>query len=151
MGVYNLAATLAIFFWHCIGLHWVRTSDTCEETSPDLFSSVKVFASFSVVFNIFVYVNTVGLYTIMMFMMRNGLLHSDNAAPDGTLDLQKVVRYDPVAFEDSKECCICIVDFDASAEIRKTNCGHLFHSKCLTGWLKVNRTCPLCRSDLTVE
>ena len=27
-------------------------------------------------------------------------------------------------------------------------CGHILHSKCAKGWLKVNRRCPLCRLDL---
>eukprot|EP00927_Polykrikos_kofoidii_P018655 TRINITY_DN1866_c0_g2_i2.p1 TRINITY_DN1866_c0_g2~~TRINITY_DN1866_c0_g2_i2.p1 ORF type:complete len:335 (-),score=33.08 TRINITY_DN1866_c0_g2_i2:393-1397(-) len=146
---YNLLVTILIFVWHCVGLHWVRTSDTCEDKSPYLFSSVKVFAAFSVVFNIFVYINTVGLYTIMMFMLRNGLLHSDRAAPEGTLDQQAVVKFDQELFLEHKECCVCMVDFDADSEIRRTRCGHVYHGKCLGGWLKVNHTCPLCRADLT--
>mmetsp|Transcript_79849 Transcript_79849/g.171133 ORF Transcript_79849/g.171133 Transcript_79849/m.171133 type:complete len:323 (-) Transcript_79849:7-975(-) len=149
--LYNVFVTLAIFIWHCIGLHWIRTSTTCEATSPHLFLSVRVFASFSIVFNIFVYVNTVGLYTIMMFMLRNGMLRTDDAAPEGTLDQQSVVKFDAELFKDNKECCICIAEFDDKSEIRRTYCGHCFHSKCLTGWLKVNHTCPLCRSDLTVD
>jgi len=146
---YNLAVTLSVFVWHCIGLHWVVMSRTCKETSPDLFESVKVFSSFSIAFNLFVYVNTVGLYTIMMFMLRNGLLHTSNAAPQGTLEMQKVVQYDETCFKDDKECCICMGEFDQQAEIRRTTCGHCFHGKCLGGWLKVNYTCPLCRADLT--
>jgi hypothetical protein len=150
--IYNLMAIVLIFTWHCVGLHWVRISETCEETSPALYDSVRVFASFSVVFNIVVYINTVGLYAIMMFMLRNGMLRStDNAAPEGTLLQQSVVKFDPVLFKDNMECCICIADFDASTEIRRTRCGHCFHGKCLQGWLKVNRTCPLCRSDLVGE
>lgn len=149
--LYNVLVTLGIFVWHCIGLHWVRISETCEETSPDLYQSVKVFAAFSIVFNVFVYINTVGLYTIMVFMLRNGMIHTDNAAPVGTLDQQKVVEYDPELFKDHQECCICIVEFDSSSEIRRTFCGHVFHSKCLANWLKVSRTCPLCRKDLTVD
>lgn len=149
--VYNVLVTMLIFVWHCVGLHWVRISVTCEEKSPNLFSSIKVFAAFSVVFNIFVYINTVGLYTIMMFMLRNGMLSADTAAPAGTLDDQAVVKYEPELFSDIKECCICTVDFDAETEIRRTRCGHVYHGKCLAGWLKVNRTCPLCRTDLSPE
>lgn len=148
---YNVLVTLGIFVWHCIGLHWVRISNTCPDASPELYQSVKVFAAFSIVFNIFVYINTVGLYTIMVFMLRNGMIHSDNAAPAGTLDQQKVVSYDPEAFKDHPECCICMADFDSSTEIRRTFCGHVFHGKCLANWLKVSRTCPLCRKDLSED
>jgi len=146
---YNLMVTLMIFVWHCLGLHWVLTSRNCQEISPDLYMSVKVFAAFSIAFNVFVYLNTVGIYTIMLFMMRNGLLHTEKAAPDGTLEQQSVVPYDAELFKQHQECCICMGEFDERLEIRRTTCGHNFHSKCLLGWLKVNHTCPLCRADLT--
>ncbi|CAE7509470.1 SMYD3 [Symbiodinium natans] len=45
---------------HCMGLHWVLTSENCQEISPDLYMSVKVFAAFSIAFNVFVYLNTAG-------------------------------------------------------------------------------------------
>mmetsp|Transcript_39185 Transcript_39185/g.73056 ORF Transcript_39185/g.73056 Transcript_39185/m.73056 type:complete len:295 (-) Transcript_39185:37-921(-) len=145
---YNLFVTLLIFVWHCLGLHWVLMSENCQELAPDLYMSVKVFAAFSIAFNVFVYLNTVGIYTIMLIMMRNGLLHSEKAAPDGTLELQEVVQYDAELFKQQQECCICMAEFDDRQEIRRTTCGHNFHSKCLLGWLKVNHTCPLCRDDL---
>jgi len=147
--LYNLLATALVFVWHCVGLHWVTISSTCKDTAPDFYFSVKVFSTFSIVFNIFVCINTVGLYTILMFMLRNGLLNSTNAAPTGTLELQKPVLYDAELFKDNKECCVCMADFDDQSEIRRTSCGHCFHETCLAGWLKVNRTCPLCRTDLT--
>lgn len=149
--VYSVLVTLGIFVWHCIGLHWVRITKTCESKSPDLYKSAKAFAAFSIVFNVFVYINTVGLYTIMVFMLRNGMIRTDNAAPAGTLDQQKVVQYDSETFKNHQECCICIAEFDDSSEIRRTLCGHVFHGKCLANWLKVSRTCPLCRNDLTVD
>ena len=50
------------------------------------------------------------------------------------------------------QCSICLEDFTAKSEIRLANCGnkgHCFDKKCLAGWLKVSRACPLCREDLS--
>lgn len=43
------------------------------------------------------------------------------------------------------ECAICldtIVD-----DLFVTKCNHNFHKKCIDGWLKKSKSCPLCRQD----
>jgi hypothetical protein len=49
----------------------------------------------------------------------------------------------------SLECAICMEDINVG---RRLHCGHVFHLKCLLGWIKEcdgeRCTCPLCRSDL---
>jgi hypothetical protein len=73
-----------------------------------------------------------------------------------------------------KECCICMSEFKLEDEevasipqimdpdsMVRTKCGHIFHAKCLGGWIggrwdqrevprrRTRRTCcPLCREDL---
>lgn len=32
-----------------------------------------------------------------------------------------------------------------------TNCGHIFHSKCMIEWKRTNNTCPMCRLVLKNE
>jgi len=145
---YNMLTCLLNFVWHCVGLYWVASSDTCDKTSPKLFVSVKVCASFSVVFNVFVYINTLGIHTIVMFMLRNGMLKTTDAAPEGTLELCSIVEYNAEDFKGTTECSICMEDFDSKEQIRRTCCGHVFHSKCLAGWFNSGHTCPLCRTEL---
>ena len=52
----------------------------------------------------------------------------------------------------SKECegdeCL-INDGKEIVEIVRTNCGHVFHSKCLAKWVPHNTTCPMCRQSIT--
>lgn len=47
------------------------------------------------------------------------------------------------------ECAICMESIVVGRRLR---CGHVFHLKCLLGWIKEcdggKCTCPLCRSDL---
>nr|CAD2195979.1 unnamed protein product [Meloidogyne enterolobii] len=52
--------------------------------------------------------------------------------------------------ESNSECSICLSDIkigETAAEL--DDCKHLFHGGCILPWLKTNKTCPLCRHDLT--
>lgn len=141
------------FGWLGIGVHWVRISRTCRDTSPQLFLSSILFAACSIVLGVIVGVNALGLYTIMSFMLRHGMLSTKDAAPSGTLERLEVVDYDGASavFQQTPDCSICLAPFDGEAEIRRTpHCGHVFHGHCLGNWLKVRSTCPLCRHDMVL-
>ncbi|KAF5770518.1 putative transcription factor C2H2 family [Helianthus annuus] len=46
-------------------------------------------------------------------------------------------------------CSICLADYVATDMVRLLpECGHLFHVECIDTWLKVHRTCPVCRNSL---
>ncbi|ESN91326.1 hypothetical protein HELRODRAFT_69981 [Helobdella robusta] len=44
-------------------------------------------------------------------------------------------------------CVVCMCEFEARQKIRILPCKHHYHSKCVDKWLKMNRTCPICRND----
>lgn len=47
------------------------------------------------------------------------------------------------------ECSICLTEFiDQDKLTELPNCAHKFHTKCIREWLKENRICPYCRSDV---
>ncbi|KAG2622998.1 hypothetical protein PVAP13_3KG026300 [Panicum virgatum] len=49
------------------------------------------------------------------------------------------------------ECCICFGDFVDGEEVSVMPCplrGHEFHPECITKWLGISSTCPLCRHGL---
>lgn len=151
--LYHWLTTIFVFSWHCVGLHWARVSQTCHETAPNLYTSTYLFAAFNVIFTIFTVISTYGLQHMLASLLRRGLLPSsilgsDRAAPEGTLELQPSVLFDPEEFGDALQCPMCLEDFSKEQPIRKTLCSHYFHESCLAQWLKVNRTCPLCRRDL---
>lgn len=50
--------------------------------------------------------------------------------------------------EDEDSCCICLEAFKQDEELVRMHCEHMFHEKCVTDWLKLNATCPMCRSKL---
>ena len=42
------------------------------------------------------------------------------------------------------------LEIDRPEAIVQTPCGHVFHRRCLGGWMQVARSCPLCRADVAV-
>lgn len=50
---------------------------------------------------------------------------------------------------DSKDTCpICIETMEigeGQEELASMGCEHTYHKDCIVEWLKINRTCPICR------
>ena len=52
-------------------------------------------------------------------------------------------------FFSHNECSICLEKFiHKESSVCNTPCKHLFHPECLSTWLLINHTCPICRYDL---
>jgi len=140
--------------WTSVGLHWIRIAETCGDTSPELYKSVMAYTALTMGCFVFVSINAIGLYSILSWMLRNGMLNSRDGAPPGTLGRLKIVAFDAEnkLFTDTPECCICLGTFcsgsGAEKEVRVSGCGHIFHSRCLGNWLRMRRSCPLCRQDV---
>ncbi|GFQ02646.1 E3 ubiquitin protein ligase rie1 [Phtheirospermum japonicum] len=49
--------------------------------------------------------------------------------------------------EDS-ECCICLYKYIDGTELCTLPCNHHFHHRCVTKWLRINATCPLCKFNI---
>lgn len=47
------------------------------------------------------------------------------------------------------ECSICLEI--NNYKIITTNCNHEFHEECLSKWIKISKTCPLCRKNLDIS
>ena len=47
------------------------------------------------------------------------------------------------------KCTICLMEIFEGIEAILLPCEHIFHGKCITQWLKIHNTCPLCRYELS--
>jgi hypothetical protein len=69
-----------------------------------------------------------------------------------TLIFTKITKSEVFTYsEDDEECPICLASFDKNS-LKAVNCGHVFHSHCLSECLKsrpssLRTECPTCRHD----
>ncbi|KAK9058711.1 hypothetical protein SSX86_023553 [Deinandra increscens subsp. villosa] len=77
----------------------------------------------------------------------------DMGLDEATLLSYPIVSYSDVKIKrkdsGSSSCCsICLADYKGKDLLRELpDCGHLFHVKCVDPWLRLNPTCPNCRTS----
>lgn len=69
-----------------------------------------------------------------------------------TFKLFRKFKYSPGKVNGDSECAICRMDYVIGEKITVLPCNelHHFHDECITSWLNVNMTCPLCRFNFAV-
>ena len=45
-------------------------------------------------------------------------------------------------------CSICLSDMERTENRCMLGCEHVFHDRCIKKWLKVKKTCPVCKCDV---
>jgi len=142
--------TILVFGWLGVGCYWTHTAQTCPETNPELFRWTRFVAIATFVLHIFyVFTPALAIWLIRVYhhLVDEGYLKSPNAALDGTIDLMRVVDFDAELrlHGDVTSCACCMDDFSVEQHIVSTPCDHYFHHECLSKWLALARTCPMCR------
>ncbi|KAK8672641.1 hypothetical protein V6N13_111006 [Hibiscus sabdariffa] len=49
------------------------------------------------------------------------------------------------------DCSICLEEFKEEEEGSEMPCEHVFHRGCVEKWLRMNRSCPVCRFLMPAE
>lgn len=148
--------------WVILGYHWCIKATTCPSTNPELYNWVRFVSVLGIFLTILQFSFVLLVLCAMrafVWMVHAGWIRNPKAAAEGTVDLLDRVEYRAETFaaagqpddgRPSKECCCCMEDFSSEKPIVMTPCGHYFHLACLGDWLKLAKTCPLCREDLEV-
>ncbi|XP_071793746.1 RING finger protein 24-like [Asterias amurensis] len=45
-------------------------------------------------------------------------------------------------------CSVCLEDFEEGTKIGQCHCQHVFHVICISKWLRLRNTCPICNAKL---
>ena len=64
-----------------------------------------------------------------------------------TSNSQQTMSSPPLPIFDNiqnEECSICL-DIDNANSWTILQCSHKFHNQCISTWLQINQTCPICR------
>ncbi|KAJ0244625.1 hypothetical protein HA466_0192300 [Hirschfeldia incana] len=48
-------------------------------------------------------------------------------------------------------CAVCKDEMVLEEEVRRLPCRHLYHGECITPWLGIRNTCPVCRFELPTD
>lgn len=152
----------SLLFW----FHLMQ-SPNCEEMSPELYRTLKLYAIYSCLLSIFCLVLAYWHNKLLVDAMREiyergeimgeGMIPPSRGAPEGTIANMQTRKYDTETFGDEEgklypaECSICLIGWEPDEVIKITPCDHAFHEECLGNWLKTARTCAICRQDVTRE
>jgi len=47
-----------------------------------------------------------------------------------------------------EKCHICIDTWEDNQRLTRLNCFHLFHTECISTWLKEKKKCPICNHEV---
>lgn len=127
----------------------------CAERNPELYFSIRCHVAYNTLVAI--------VYVLLGAWHANILMHTTSApkvksrqAPANLIHTFKNITFDETLFGDEgdkrypSQCAICLDDFREGVTIKLTPCEHTFHEDCLRGWFGTERTCALCRCDLSL-
>lgn len=93
-----------------------------------------------------------------MIRSSNGMISLDDSNQSKGVDdafLDTLERVDVKKLKDDDTCPICTNDYksDPHPLVVELPCNskHRFDLECIGPWLKLNKTCPLCRTDVTIK
>ncbi|KAK3024899.1 hypothetical protein RJ639_043215 [Escallonia herrerae] len=46
-------------------------------------------------------------------------------------------------------CTVCMEGFNSCTGGKQVPCGHMYHETCITRWLSLHDSCPLCRCQVS--
>ncbi|KAM7273181.1 hypothetical protein ACFE04_027845 [Oxalis oulophora] len=48
-------------------------------------------------------------------------------------------------------CVICRLDYEDSETLTLLSCKHSYHPECINNWLKINKVCPVCSTEVSTS
>eukprot|EP00435_Cladocopium_sp_Y103_P011311 s1378_g2.t4 len=131
---------------------FTQSYSVCAKELPELYSFVQAYIVFMVVtWLIFL------LLPVLPYLLASTGVNLPRCADSALVESMDSVIFDVELFcEDADasegvlpiECCVCCERFGHEKTIKRTPCKHVFHQDCLSRWLSVTDSCPVCRKEL---
>ncbi|KAL7269866.1 hypothetical protein RUND412_007450 [Rhizina undulata] len=77
-----------------------------------------------------------------------------NAPPPAqreTIDSLPKIKVTEAMARDGGECAVCKEELLIEEEVAQLPCNHVYHFECVSKWLEVHDTCPICRKPCTPD
>jgi len=153
---YMFSRVLNMFWiaWGILGIVWTFQAKQCSNSIPAVYTICFIFA----ILNLLI----IGLPLLICCLSIPGGIAMYylcprffgvepilKASPKLIKKVTKLVIFTEGSMPLEDACCaICLCEYQPGEEMRYLNCGHHFHSNCVTDWLLRNRTCPFCKADI---
>ncbi|GMH16520.1 hypothetical protein Nepgr_018361 [Nepenthes gracilis] len=62
-----------------------------------------------------------------------------------TLDLSMTLPDMPTVADADSVCSVCVEPFRQDSAGKQLPCGHVFHASCISDWIFLRNSCPICR------
>ncbi|EPS69634.1 hypothetical protein M569_05133 [Genlisea aurea] len=162
--------TVVSSIWWVFGFYWIVIGGpSLLQDSPRLYWLSVIFLAFDVFFMIFSIAMASFLFLLLFccFPMLVYAMKIDGRASENEIaslprfcfrqQQQQACCSDAAKREhdhlvllqpEDSECCICLYKYVDGAEVCMLPCNHHFHGECISRWLRINSTCPLCKFDI---
>ena len=71
------------------------------------------------------------------------------ALAKAALSTLKIVPIDVEMLCSQPSCPICSEDYSVGEKVTQLPCSHVYHKLCVSDWLEMKETCPICRFDIS--
>ncbi|KAJ8773430.1 hypothetical protein K2173_004260 [Erythroxylum novogranatense] len=92
-------------------------------------------------------INTLPTYKFKLLNSWSVDGHDNSGVVEGGVLAAGTENERPISGEDAV-CCICLNKYVEDDDLRELPCSHVFHVDCVDKWLKINASCPLCKSEI---
>ncbi|KAE8675857.1 Detected protein of confused Function [Hibiscus syriacus] len=92
-------------------------------------------------------INALPTYKLKSKKSRNDGREVNSGAGEGEVVAAGTEKERIISGEDAI-CCICLAKYANNDELRELPCSHFMHKECVDKWLKINASCPLCKSEV---
>lgn len=144
---------LLYLVWLVPGNYWYYSCGDCYEESPVL-SALVLFLLILGYFKIaaptlLLLTLCVCLPVSIVFIMLI-TTSSQEPASEEVIDSLNRKKYSEVKLQGESTCSICATEYEEDSPVIVMHCDpkHYFHEECIKRWLRINATCPICRTSI---
>lgn len=140
--------------WGIVGIVWTFQAKQCATSIPAVYTVCFILAIFHLLvvgLPLLICCLSIpgGMAMYYLYPRFFGLEPILKASPKLIKKVTRLVKYTEGSLPLEDACCaICLCEYVEGDDMRYLNCGHHFHSDCVTDWLMRNKACPFCKTDI---